>query len=113
MVQNRAIEFLSEASRLLVWWGNAEQGRMLVNLAIGEVQELLEQLASVDAMNHQLTRCIESLSVITDQQANDNGRGVLIEEMRPMIPARLVEGKQREHYLALQQLTSINGSNQR
>ena len=79
-MNNRALEFLNEASRLLVWWGNSEQGRMLVNLAIGEVRELLDRVAELEAQHATPTAL---------PKPNGDGRGVLVVEAQPMTPARL------------------------
>ena len=64
---NRAIEFLNEAYSLLGYFGNDDRARLLVRLAVGEVQELL------DLLERQL------------------GCGVLIADAQPMTPARLTE----------------------
>ena len=68
MNQNRALEFLNEAYSLLGYpnAGNAEKARLLVRLAIGEVEELADHAAQ-----------------------HGDGRGVLIVEAQRMTPARL------------------------
>ena len=66
MNNNRALEFLAEAYNLLGYFGNDGQARLLVRLAIGEVQELLEQLA-----------------------ATGDGSGALVVDAQQMTPAKL------------------------
>lgn len=65
---NRALEFLNEAYSLLGYpnAGNTEKARLLVRLAIGEVEELADH-------------------------GDGDGRGVLIVEAQRMTPARLTE----------------------
>lgn len=49
MMQNRAVEFLTEAYGLMEYYGNQHTARALVRLAIEEVRELLEQLEQYEA----------------------------------------------------------------
>lgn len=79
---NRAIEFLNEAHSLLHYWQNIDEARLLVRLAIKEVQELLERLALSEATNYELTRCIEARSATTPG-------AVLVADVQLMTPARL------------------------
>jgi hypothetical protein len=72
MVQNRAIEMLTEAYGLIPYYGNRDTVQMLVRLAIGEVQELLDRLARYESPAY----------------------GVIVEGTPPMRPARLTETKQ-------------------
>lgn len=74
MITNRAMEFLNEAYSLLGYFGNDDRARLLVRLAAGEVQELLDSIATLT----------------TARQAQPDGRGVLIVEARA-IPALLQE----------------------
>lgn len=47
---NRAMEFLQQAWHLLVWWGNCEKARLLVELTMGEVQELYNRIAELETL---------------------------------------------------------------
>ena len=67
MNTNRALEFLNEAYGLLGYFGNDDRARLLIRLAMGEVEELLDRHADGDG----------------------DGRGVLIVEAQRMTPARL------------------------
>lgn len=66
-MNNRALEFLNEAYGLLGYFGNDDRARLLIRLAMGEVEELLDRHADGDG----------------------DGRGVLIVEAQRMTPARL------------------------
>jgi hypothetical protein len=83
-MENRAFEFLSEAYSLLAYWGNHEKARLLVRLALGEVEELQDRLALCNATDYELTRRIEARSVTTPG-------GVLVGNAQPLTPARLTE----------------------
>lgn len=71
---NRALEFLNEAYGLLGYFGNDDRARLLVRLAVGEVEELLDRLATLEGRH---------------ATPNGDGRGVLIVEAQPMTPALL------------------------
>ncbi len=83
---NRAIEFLNEAYGLLGYYGNDDQARLLVRLAVGEVQELLDRMALYEATNYALEQRQQTRSVTTP-----NDGGVLVVEAQPLTPARLAE----------------------
>jgi len=87
MNQNRAFEFLNEAYSLLSYPGNSDKARLLVRLAAGEVQELLDRLAELEA-----TRPASPTSPA--------GRGVLIVDAQRATPALLAE-QARGHRRAL------------
>lgn len=78
MNQNRAFEFLNEAYSLLSYPGNGDKARLLVRLAAGEVQELLDRLAELEA-----TR--------PASPTPPDGRGVLIVDAQRATPALLAE----------------------
>ncbi len=59
-MNNRAIEFLAEAHSLLSYFGNDDKARLLILLAMDEVQELLDRLALCNATDYELTRRIEA-----------------------------------------------------
>jgi len=60
MSNNRALEFLSEAYTLMQYPHNLDQARCLVRLAVGEVQELLGQVALYDMTDRALAVRIEA-----------------------------------------------------
>ena len=84
MIQNRAVEFLGEAYGLMEYYSNYQTARMMVRLAIGEVQELLDRLAQYEAPSY----------------------SVLVEGVPPMRPARLVASQRP--CAALPNATAIN-----
>ena len=45
---NRALEFLIEAHGLMQYWSNHEQARLLVRMAVREVEELHERIAVLE-----------------------------------------------------------------
>jgi len=89
-MNNRALEFLNEAYGLLAYWGNHEKARLLVRLALGEVEELQDRLAAFEGARP------ASLTSPTSPA----GRGVLIVDaqratLAAATPAALVERPQR------------------
>jgi len=76
---NRAIEFLSEAYSLLGYFGNGDKARLLVRLAMGEVEELQDRLAALEGAR----------PTSPTSPTSPAGRGVLIVEAQPMTPALL------------------------
>lgn len=79
-MNNRAIEFLDEAYSLLGYFGNDDRARLLVRLAAGEVVELLDRLAELEAAR------------LTSPTSPDR-HGVLVMNAQPLTPARIVEGR--------------------
>ncbi len=86
-MHNRAFEFLQKAYSLLAYWGNHEKARLLVRLALGEVEELQDRLAAFEGAR--LT-----------SPTSPAGRGVLVVDaqratLAAVTPAALVERPQR------------------
>lgn len=98
---NRAYEFLSEAYNLLAYWGNHEKARLLVRLALGEVEELQDRLAAFEGAR---------LTSPTSPTSQD-GRGVLVVDAQPMTPARLTEGQSTAAALEWQRRAALPGNN--
>ncbi len=80
-MSNRAIEFLNEAYGLLGYFGNGDKARLLVRLAMGEVEELQDRLAALEGAR-------------PTSPTSPAGRGVLIVDAQPMTPA-LLSGQRR------------------
>lgn len=87
-MNNRAMDYLNEAYRLLEFpdfESGSGKGRLLVRLAIQEVQELLAYIAELEGQHATPTALPRPYS---------DGR-VLIVDAQPMIPARLTERQER------------------
>lgn len=79
-MNNRALEFLNEAYGLLGYpdSGNAGKARLLVRLAIGEVEELANHAARP-----------ATATALPQPHGDGDGRGVLIVDAQRMTPAFL------------------------
>lgn len=95
-MKNRALEFLNEAYGLLEWWGNSEKARLLVRLALGEVEELQDKLALCNATDYELAQRIAARGVTTPGT-------VLVGNTQPMTPALLSESTRLATTLEWQQ----------
>jgi hypothetical protein len=93
-MSNRAMEFLQEAERIMTSLNYTRKDAIftLVQLARGEVQELLDQLAALETQ--------------TTPTPTHSG-GVLIVEAQPMTPARLSESPRPA--LGVQQRKALPG----
>ncbi len=80
-MRNRALEFLIQAHGLLEYPFNEAQARIYVRIAMDEVRELLDRLALYEMTDGELQRRIETRPA----------GGVLVEDTRVVLPARLVE----------------------
>ncbi|MBN2390747.1 MAG: hypothetical protein JXR84_08490 [Anaerolineae bacterium] len=84
MHNNRALEFVTEAYCLLQYPGNFAKARIYVDMALGEIRELLAIIQHYESAPEK-----QALRIAAPPSG-----GVLVEDTRAMIPARLVAPKQ-------------------